>query len=72
MTTNQVQENISIKLTADYLSTLLTGNVVKFPVDSTKFFTVNIYLQYMNRLPAPSAFNSIGQIAALIIAVQIS
>ena len=38
MTANQFQQNISIKLADDYLSTLLTGNVMKFPVDITKFF----------------------------------
>ena len=38
MTTNQFQQNISIKLADDYLSTLLTGNVMKFPVDLTKIF----------------------------------
>ena len=37
MTTNQFQQNISIKLD-DYLSTLLTGNVIKFSVDLTKIF----------------------------------
>ena len=46
MTTNQFQQNISIKLADDYLSTLLTGNVMKFSVDMTKFFnsvTYDIY-----------------------------
>ena len=38
MTVNQFQQNISIKLTDDYLSTLLTGNVMKFSVDLTKIF----------------------------------
>ena len=38
MTASQFQQNISIKLTDDYLSTLLTGNVIKFPVDLTKIF----------------------------------
>ena len=38
MTTNQFPQNISIHLADDYLSTLLTGNVIKFPVDLTKFF----------------------------------
>ena len=38
MTTNQFQQNISIKLADDYLSTLLTGNVMEFPVDLTKNF----------------------------------
>ena len=38
MTVNQFQQNISIKLADDYLSTLLTGNVMKFPVDLTKIF----------------------------------
>ena len=38
ITTNQFQQNISIKLPDDYLSTLLTGNVRKFPVDLTKKF----------------------------------
>ena len=38
MTTNQFQQNISIKLTDDYLSTLLAENFMKFPVDLTKIF----------------------------------
>ena len=38
MTTNQFQQNISIKLAADFLITLLTGNVVKFSVDLTNIF----------------------------------
>ena len=38
MTVNQFQQNISIKLADDYLSTGLTGNVMKFPVDLTKIF----------------------------------
>ena len=38
MTINQFQQNISIKLADDYLSTLLTGNFMKLPVDLTKFF----------------------------------
>ena len=38
MTTNQLQPNISIKLADDYLGTLLTGNVMKFPVDLAKNF----------------------------------
>ena len=38
MTTNQFQQNISIKIADDYLSTLLTGNIMKFPVDLTKNF----------------------------------
>ena len=38
MTTNHFQQNISIKLADDYLSTLLTGNVMKFPVDLTQNF----------------------------------
>ena len=37
MITNEFQQNISIKLANDYLSTLLTGNVMKFPLDLTKF-----------------------------------
>ena len=43
MTTNQFQQNISIKLADDYLSTLLTGNVTKFPVDITKIFNSLIF-----------------------------
>ena len=35
MTANQFQQNISVKLADDYLSTLLTGNVMKFPIDLT-------------------------------------
>ena len=38
LTANQFQQNISIKLTDDYLSTLLAGNVMKFSVDLTKIF----------------------------------
>ena len=38
MTINKRQQNISIKLADDYLSTLLTGNVMTFPVDLTKKF----------------------------------
>ena len=38
MTTNQLQQNISINLADDYLSTLLAGNVMKFLVDLTKIF----------------------------------
>ena len=38
MTTKQFQQSISIKSTDDYLSTLLTGNVMTFPVDLTKIF----------------------------------
>ena len=44
MTVNQCQQNISIKLADDYLSTLLTGNVMKFFVDLTKIFnSVQLY-----------------------------
>ena len=39
MTANQFQQNISIKLADDYLSTLLTGNIKKISVDLTKFFS---------------------------------
>ena len=38
MTINRFQQNISIKLANDYLSTLLTGIVMKFPVDLTQIF----------------------------------
>ena len=38
MTANQFQENMSIKLADDYLSTLLTGNFMKFHVYLTKIF----------------------------------
>ena len=38
ITTNQFQQNISIKLADDYLNTFLTGNIMKFPVDLTKNF----------------------------------
>ena len=38
MTTNQFQQNISVKLADDYISTLLTGNFMKFAVDLTKIF----------------------------------
>ena len=44
MTVNQFQQNISIKLADDYLSTLLTGNVMKFPVDLTKIFNSVLYI----------------------------
>ena len=40
ITTNQFQQNIFINLADDYLSTLLAGNVMKFPVGLTKFLTV--------------------------------
>ena len=36
MTTNLFEQNTSIKLADDYLSTLLTENVMTFPVDLTK------------------------------------
>ena len=39
MTTNLFQQNISIKLADDYLSTLLTENNMKFLVDLTKIFS---------------------------------
>ena len=56
MTTNQIQQHISIKLADDYLSTLLTGNVMKFPVDLTKIFNreclqlsaMNIFIDFTN------------------------
>ena len=38
MTTDQFQQNISFKLADDYLSTLLTGNVMKFSVDFAQIF----------------------------------
>ena len=38
ITTNQFQQNVSIKLAHDYLSILLTGNVMKFSVDLTNIF----------------------------------
>ena len=38
MTVNQFQQNISINLADDYLSTLLTENFMKFLVDLTKKF----------------------------------
>ena len=43
ITTNQFQQNISIKLADDYLSTLLTGNVMKFSVGLTKIFNSEFY-----------------------------
>ena len=51
MTVNQFQQNISIKLTDDYLnlSTLLTGNVMKFSVDITKIFNSVQCLCYGSR-----------------------
>ena len=36
--TSKFQQNISIKLADGYLSTLLTGNVMKFSVDLPRFF----------------------------------
>ena len=52
MTVNQFQQNISIKLADDYLSTLLTGNFMKFPVDLTKIFNsvINKSLGIVGRL----------------------
>ena len=59
MTTNQLQQNISIKLADDYLSTLLTGNIMKFPVDLTKYILTvyeccycrgNVHIQYTQTL----------------------
>ena len=54
MTTNQFQQNISIKLADEYLSTLLARNFMKFPVDLTKIFnsvdSIEIYLQEHIRL----------------------
>ena len=47
MTTNQCQQNISINLADDYLSTLVTGNVTKFPVGLTKILTVYIFTSQM-------------------------
>ena len=38
MTANQFQQSILINLADDYLSTLLTGNIMKFSVDLTKNF----------------------------------
>ena len=44
MTANQFQQNISIKLADDYLSTLLTGNVMEIPVDLTIIFNSVSYV----------------------------
>ena len=38
MTTNKFQQNIFIKLANDYLITLLTENIMTFPVDLTNIF----------------------------------
>ena len=38
MATSQFQQNISIKLAEDYISALLTGNFMIFPVDLIKIF----------------------------------
>ena len=38
ITSNEFQQNSSVKLADDYLRTLLTGNIVKFSVDLTKLF----------------------------------
>ena len=38
MPTNKFQQNISNKWADDYLSILLTGNIMKFPVDLTQIF----------------------------------
>ena len=46
MTTNQFQQNSSIKLADDFLNTLLTENFMKFSFDLTKFF--NSELQNAN------------------------
>ena len=43
MTTNQFQQNIFINLADYYLSTLLIGNVMKFPVDLTNIFNSVLY-----------------------------
>ena len=43
MTTNQCQQNNSINLSDDYLSTLLTGRVMEFPVDLTKIFNSELF-----------------------------
>ena len=40
MKTNQFQQNISIKLADDYLSPVLTVNIMKFNVDLTKILAV--------------------------------
>ena len=57
MTTNQFQQNISIKLADDYLSTLLTRNIMKFPVGLTKIFNsvktnddCQIYLDFLFKI----------------------
>ena len=47
MTASQFQQNISINLPDDYLSTLLTGNVMKFPVGLTNIFNSVQYLFYI-------------------------
>ena len=46
MTANQFQQNISIKLADDYLSTLLTGNVMEIPVDLTIIFNSVMVFKY--------------------------
>ena len=43
MTANQFQQNISTKLADDYLSTLLTGNVMEIPVDLTIIFNSALF-----------------------------
>ena len=47
MTTNQFQQDTSINLADDYLSTLLRGNVMKFAVGLTKIF--NSVLRLLER-----------------------
>ena len=49
ITSNQFQQNISIKLLGDYSSTFLTGNIMKFPVDLTKIFN-SVFIVYITTL----------------------
>ena len=42
MTTNHFQQNIFIKLADDNLSTLLTVNVMKFPIDLTNILNSEV------------------------------
>ena len=52
MTTNQFQQNISIKLADDYLNTIVTENVMTFPVDLTKIFNSVQCIVDINILPS--------------------
>ena len=48
MTTNPFQQNIYVKFADELLRTLLTENIVNFPVDLTTIFTVYCQLPSKN------------------------